>query len=92
MAEFPHILACNALSQAVVSSTVIEDPVFRLVHLTDRSRLSKWSGPWSGYETTQEIRWSFSTDQVCAGGVGENLDTFVLDRSFRAESGVSTQP
>lgn len=87
MSEYPHILACNALSRAVVGSTVQEDPVFRLVHLADRSRLSKWVGPWSGWESVQEVRWSFTAEQTTPGAVAAELDTFVLDRGFVLNSG-----
>lgn len=89
MAEYPHILAANALEQAALSSNVAEDPVFRLVHLADRSRLSKWVGPWSGSQSVQEVRFSFTDEQVAPDGAAAALDTFVLDRSFVLSPGAT---
>ncbi len=89
MAEYPHILAANALEKAALSSTVAEDPVYRLVHLSDRSRLSKWAGPWTGSERTQEVRFTFTDEQTAPGGAAESLDTFVLDRHFILNPGAA---
>ena len=79
MAEYPHILADNLIEDATVSFTdglgnsLSEDPVYRIAHLADRSRLSKWQGDSSA--ATQRIIWSFS-------GGSKQIDTFVLDKNF----------
>ncbi len=73
MSEFPHILSRNLLQEAAtVSSSVAQDAIYRLAHLTDRSRLSEWRGV-SG--TAQQIvQWNFAAPV--------QIDTFVLDRGF----------
>ena len=71
--EKPHILAQNLLQEAdSVSSSVSQDAVYRLVHLTDRSRQSQWHGVSGTAE--QIITWYFSS--------AKEMDTFVLDRGF----------
>ncbi|MBN2289444.1 MAG: hypothetical protein JXQ83_08945 [Candidatus Glassbacteria bacterium] len=79
MAEYPHILAENTLEEATVAFTdgagnsLAEDPVYGIVHLADRSRLSKWRGDPAA--ASQRLIWSF------AGGPRQ-VDTLVLDRNF----------
>jgi hypothetical protein len=79
MAEYPQILAENVIEEATVAlvgasgENLEEDPVYRMVHLADRSRLSKWQGHPTA--ATQRIIWS------CTGGATQ-VDTFVLDRNF----------
>ena len=79
MAEFPHILAKNHLEDATVSlaedeggAPLAEDSVYRLVHLADGSRLSKW------YENdyAEGIRATFAFSSAV------EADTWVLDKNF----------
>jgi hypothetical protein len=86
MAEYPQILAANELERAVVSFTsgagqpLAEDPVYRLAHLADRSRLSMWRGAVPG-PAEQRVVWTFPSPAAC--------DTFVLDRNFVLNPGAA---
>jgi len=91
VAEYPNILARNAIQSATVTlknsinGDLVEDSVFRLTHLTDRSRMSKFKG--DGSATEQRIVWSFTDAQVAEGGIAQNLNTFVLDKNFTLTGG-----
>jgi len=87
MSEFPHILAQNKLEQAAsVSFTdgsgnpMIENEVYPLAHLTDRSRGSLWKGATGKSE--QRVAWGFDS--------AVEMDTFVLDRNFTIEGASAT--
>ena len=88
MIEYPHILATNILvngaptyqreypiteSPYVGVNNLGEDKLYRLAHLTDKSRLSKWLGTIETSNDVQRIKWDYNTDVTA--------DTFVLDRS-----------
>lgn len=72
MAEYPHMLSRNLLQEA--SSTTLsftEDSVYRVTHLTDRSRQSQC---WGSASDPLWIRWNFAS--------AVEMDTFVLDKGF----------
>ncbi|MEA2064393.1 MAG: hypothetical protein U9P14_11885 [Gemmatimonadota bacterium] len=85
MAEYPHILAANAIENAShtlengAGTGLAEDPVYRLAHLGDRSRLSKWRGHSSNQ--VQRVKWLFGEPVQC--------DTFVLDKNFNFNPGAT---
>lgn len=81
MADYPDLLCANliedydAVEYRNSSETVLtEDTVYRLTHLTDRSRNSCWKG--SATESEQRIVWDM--------GSGETItaDTFIIDSGF----------
>ena len=85
MIEYPHILATNLLEtvthryENLEGGALAENLLYRLAYLTDRSRLSKWSG--EATPSSQRIRWEF--------GAAVTADTFVLDRSCVLNSGAT---
>ncbi len=86
MPEFPQFLARNLIGEAGIALTdlqgrpLAEDPVYRLAHLGDRSRLSCWRG--EGVSGGLCLTFAFPAPV--------KADTWVLDRWFELPGATAT--